>query len=165
MRDANGNLCDTQKCGSRSPDESLYCIEDAWFQVQLPSMHPLLGIPSQVLMLQAAYLLRLLLSHLLSFSVEDSNMIPGTEVVFTPRANLQVLAVTFGNVSFAAERLEILDPVALHQALVTSQLYVQSTETHSPVDAADFEDCSRKLQRAMPIAYPDIKLVWRLKSL
>lgn len=165
MRDASGNLCDTREFGSRSPEESLHYIENVWFQAKLPSTHPLFTVPLQSLMLQAAFLLRLLLCFLCAIPVNHSKVNPVTTNVFTPRANLQILAVTFGIVSFGAERLEISDPAALHQALVASPLYIQSTETDAPVDGADFENWSRKLQGAMPIAYPDIKLVWRLKFL
>lgn len=164
MRDANGSLCDTQEFGSKGPEESLHYIKDVWFHVKLSPAHPLSIIPLQDLMAQAAFLLRSLLCYLIGMPVNHPDRTPTTKV-FTPRVNLQVLAVAFGIISFWPERLEISDPAALHQALVVSPLFILSTQLDPPVDGADFENCSRKLQGAMPIAYPDIKLVWRLEFL
>ncbi len=164
MRDAKGNLCDAREFGSRGPEKSLRYIKDVWCEVKLPSPHPLSIIPLQDLMVQAACLLRSLLDHLIEIPVNHSDVTPSK--VFTPRVNLQVLAVTFGIVSFRPEHLEIPeDPAALQQALLTSPLYLQTTELYAPVDGADFKNWSRRLQGAMPIAYPDITLVWGLELL
>lgn len=116
-------------------------------------------------MAQAAFLLCLLLCYLIKIPTNHSNVTCPTTKVFTPRINLQVLAVTFGIVSFWPECLKITDPAALHQALFASPFYILSTELIAPVDGADFENWSRRLQGALPIAYPDIKLVWRLEFL
>jgi len=163
MRDAKGNLCDTREFGSRGPEESLRYIKDVWYEVELPSAHPLSIIPLQNLMVQAACLLRSLLEHLNEIPVNHSDVTPSK--VFTPRVNLQVLAVTFGIVSFWPEGLEISDVASLYQALFTSPFYLRSTELCAPVDGADFKNWSRRLQGAMPIAYPDITLVWGLELL
>lgn len=165
MRDAKGNLCDTHEFGSRRPEESLHYIKDVWFQVKLPLAHPLSLIPLQNLMAQAAFLLYSLLYDLIGIPVNNPDVTLSTTKVFTPRVNLQVLAVTFGIVSFWPECLEIYDSAALHQAVFSSPLYIGSIETDAPADGADFESWSRRLQGVMPIAYPDIKLAGRLEFL
>lgn len=165
MRDAKGNGCDTRELGSRGPEESLRYIEDVWFYVELPSAHPLFIIPLQNVMVQATFLLRSLLNDLIGIPVNNLDVTPSTSKFFTPRANLQVLAVTFGIVSFWPECLEISDPAALHQAVFSSPLFVRSFRTNAPADGAHFENWSRRLQGVMPIAYPDIKLVGTLEFL
>ena len=124
MQDAKDNLCDTHKFGSRSPEESLRYIKDVWFGVELSSMHPLSFIPLQNLMVQAAFLLRSLLCYLIEILISHSDVTLSTTKIFTLQINLQVLAVTFGIVSFWPEHLEISDRAALHQTLFASLLYI-----------------------------------------
>ena len=164
MQDARDNLCDTCQLGLRSPEKSLHLIENIWIQVKLPSTHPLSTIPLQDLMLQAAFLLHSLLFFLMAILFNPSNK-PVTADIFTPQANLQVLVVAFGVISFVPEHLELSNSAALHQLLVASTLYIKFTETDAPVNDAEFKNWSRELQGAMLIAYPDVKLVWRVKFL
>lgn len=109
-------------------------------EVKLSLVHPLFIIFLQALMTQAAFLLRSLLCYMVDIPTNHTNITPSTTKIFTPQVNLQVLAVTFGIVSFLPECLEISDPAALHLALFTSPLYVQSTELYAPVNGADFEN-------------------------